>query len=161
MPICRKCSQVFPLRIKVEGKVRNLSNRKYCLNCSSFCSKNRRQLEKVGLREIRHCDSCERDYIYMRGKNHGRNICGSCRVNQRRFRQRAMAIEYKGGACSSCGYCRCFDALHFHHLDSSVKDFKISGNHSRSWESIKRELDKCILLCANCHAERHAGFIAG
>lgn len=160
MPICRKCSQAFPFQITVDGKRRNLCNRKYCLECSPFGSKNRRQLEKVGLHEVRHCEFCNRDFLYKRGKNHGGNICGSCRVNRRRFISRIKSIEYKGGACVCCGYNRCSDALHFHHIDPTSKDFQIGGNHCRSWESIRRELDKCVLLCANCHAEKHAELTA-
>jgi hypothetical protein len=71
-----------------------------------------------------------------------------------RQRTKIKAIEYKGGKCINCGYDRCVRALQFHHLDSTKKDFTISGV-SRSWDTIKIELDKCILICANCHAEEH------
>lgn len=67
-------------------------------------------------------------------------------------------IEYKGGKCQICGYNRCQEALEFHHLDPSQKDFTISGG-TRSFESLKPEVDKCILVCANCHREIHAGLI--
>ncbi len=69
-----------------------------------------------------------------------------------------MAIEQKGGRCYICGYGRCVEALEFHHLETEEKDFGISDRgYTRSWEKIKAELDKCILLCANCHREVHAG----
>lgn len=45
--------------------------------------------------------------------------------------------------------------MSFHHKTQSEKDFGISGKHCHSWERIKKELDKCILLCANCHMEEH------
>ena len=78
-------------------------------------------------------------------------------VHKRRKKIRQMAIEYKGGACKHCGYDRCIDALEFHHTNSSKKDFSISRKgHTRSWSRVKEELDKCILLCANCHREIHA-----
>ena len=67
-------------------------------------------------------------------------------------------IEYKGGKCQVCGYNRCQEALEFHHLDPSQKDFTISGG-TKSFESLKPEVDKCILVCANCHREIHAGMI--
>lgn len=67
-------------------------------------------------------------------------------------------IEYKGGKCQICGYNRCQEALEFHHLDPSQKDFTISGG-TKSFESLKPEVDKCILVCANCHREIHAGLI--
>lgn len=78
-------------------------------------------------------------------------------VKKRRKTIRLKAIEYKGGKCSLCGYSRCFDALEFHHLDPLKKDFAISQyGHSRSWERVKSELDKCVMVCANCHRELHA-----
>jgi hypothetical protein len=68
-----------------------------------------------------------------------------------------MAIEYKGGCCEICGYDRCIDALEFHHSNFSGKEFSISAKgYTRSWAKIKEELDKCSLLCANCHREVHA-----
>lgn len=68
------------------------------------------------------------------------------------------AIEYKGGKCIVCGYHKCPNALTFHHIDPSKKSFGISGG-TRSFEKLKSELDKCVLLCHNCHAELHAGLI--
>lgn len=67
-------------------------------------------------------------------------------------------IEYKGGKCQVCGYNRCLWALDFHHLDPASKSFNISGG-TKSFESLREELDKCILVCSNCHREIHAGFI--
>jgi hypothetical protein len=67
-----------------------------------------------------------------------------------------MSVEYKGGKCSSCGYNKCIAALEFHHLDPSKKDFSISSSgNTRSWNKVKEELDKCVLLCSNCHREVH------
>ena len=78
-------------------------------------------------------------------------------VRKRRRKVRLMAVEYKGGKCSRCGYSRCIEALEFHHLDSSQKDFGMSQDgYTRSWERVRQELDKCVLLCANCHRELHA-----
>ncbi len=61
-----------------------------------------------------------------------------------------MAIEYGGGECQICGYKKSIRALTFHHKKSGEKDFGLSE---------RVELDKCILLCANCHAEVHDGLI--
>jgi 5-methylcytosine-specific restriction endonuclease McrA len=68
------------------------------------------------------------------------------------------AIEYKGSKCLVCGYNKSVRALQFHHLDPIQKDFGISGN-TKSFEKLKPELDKCVLLCANCHAEVHDNLI--
>jgi hypothetical protein len=79
-------------------------------------------------------------------------------VAKRRKKLREMARIYKGGKCMICGYDRSLEALDFHHLDRSQKGFGISSKGlTKSWEKIKKELDKCILICANCHREVHAG----
>lgn len=76
-------------------------------------------------------------------------------VAKRRKMVRQKALEYKGGKCSRCGYDRCLDALEFHHIDGR-KDFGLSqGSLTRSWERVEKELQKCILICANCHREEH------
>lgn len=77
-----------------------------------------------------------------------------------RFRKnlKLKAVEYKGGGCMICGYNKSVAALHFHHLDPKEKDFHLGSNgNTRKWETVKIELDKCVCLCANCHAEVHAG----
>lgn len=73
-----------------------------------------------------------------------------------RTRTKDKAVAYKGGKCCRCGYDRCVRALDFHHVDPSKKDFAVS-RVSKSWAVIKAELDKCILLCSNCHREFHDG----
>lgn len=67
-------------------------------------------------------------------------------------------IQYKGGKCQICGYNKCISALEFHHLDPTQKDFTISGG-TKSFKTLKPEVDKCILVCSNCHREIHAGLI--
>jgi hypothetical protein len=64
------------------------------------------------------------------------------------------AVEYKGGQCQRCGYSRCMAALEFHHI-SGGKDFNPARLKSRHFDKIKPELDKCILVCGNCHREIH------
>ena len=82
------------------------------------------------------------------------------RVRNRRRKLKEMAIEYKGGCCQECGYDKAKTALEFHHLDPNKKDFGIAAKgHTRSWEKIKIELDKCIMVCSNCHREIHEGLI--
>ena len=66
------------------------------------------------------------------------------------------ALDYKGHQCHGCGYNKCDTALEFHHIDPSKKDFIISDTNLKlDWEIIKKELDKCELVCANCHREIH------
>jgi len=76
-------------------------------------------------------------------------------TQKNRWKTKLKAIEYKGGKCEVCGYNKCHDALEFHHLDPDEKDFGIGCGNTYSWERTKSELDKCIMLCANCHREEH------
>lgn len=77
-------------------------------------------------------------------------------VSKRRKKIKEMAIEYKGGKCCICGYDKCNSALDFHHTDETQKEFGLSVRGlTRSWERTRVELDKCILVCANCHREIH------
>lgn len=72
-----------------------------------------------------------------------------------------MLIERAGGRCQRCGYRRYNGALCFHHRDPSQKQFKLSSlTVQRKLEAVLKEADKCDLLCANCHAEVHAGIEA-
>jgi len=74
-------------------------------------------------------------------------------MNWRR-KAKLKLLEYKGGVCVRCGYDKCVDALEFHHTNSDGKDFTIAGK-SWSFERLKKEADKCILVCSNCHKEIH------
>ena len=73
------------------------------------------------------CAICGQEYEYIRGKGCSKNICGSCRQSYRRKLLKHKAVIYKGGKCQKCGYDKCEEALDFHHLDASEKDFQISG----------------------------------
>lgn len=85
--------------------------------------------------------------------------CSKCQVEavqKNREKIKEKAIEYKGGCCERCGYNKCNTALEFHHIDPLEKDFAIGdGGNTRGWERVRKEIDKCILVCANCHREIH------
>ena len=74
---------------------------------------------------------------------------------QRWIDRKIKAIEYLGGKCVSCGYDKYYGALHFHHKDPSTKSANWNKVRLWNWEKVEKELDKCDLLCANCHAEAH------
>lgn len=77
-------------------------------------------------------------------------------VDKRRKMIRTMSLEYKGSKCCICGYKKCVKALEFHHVHTEGKDFGISEKgYTRSWKKVRDELDKCVLVCANCHRELH------
>lgn len=68
--------------------------------------------------------------------------------------KKKLLVDYKGGKCEKCGYNKCIAALEFHHKDPSQKDFALSYN-SFSFDKMKKEVDKCMLVCSNCHKEIH------
>ena len=70
------------------------------------------------------------------------------------------AVDFLGGKCSKCGYNKCMAALDFHHKQKrenhhKENDISVMITALKHWEVIKKELKKCILLCANCHRELH------
>lgn len=95
-----------------------------------------------------------------KGKN-ARVRCKKCnveRVSDRRRKVKCILVEEAGGKCIICGYNKCVAALHFHHKDPSGKDFNLAlKGETRSIDSMREEASKCILVCANCHSEIHAG----
>ena len=87
------------------------------------------------------------------------------RQNRNRFTRRTKYKNILGGKCEICGYNKCLNALEFHHKDPSKKEFEISGaiwgkkQYSGKYyteNQIIEEVHKCMLLCANCHAEIHS-----
>jgi hypothetical protein len=66
-------------------------------------------------------------------------------------------VKSAGGRCTICGYDGNLAALVFHHTDSNEKDFKLDMRSlsNRKFGPVLKEISKCVLLCANCHAELH------
>jgi transposase-like protein len=91
----------------------------------------------------------------------GRYRCKRCRVaavSARRRRVKLALVQAAGGACRLCGYDRYAGALQFHHVDPSDKAFALADRGvARSLDRALAEARKCVLLCANCHAEIEAG----
>ena len=120
---------------------------------------------------MRTCPKCQEikddSRFYERSDRTGKSqsYCKDCNKENAIDRQRKfkiMCVEYKGGKCSLCGYDKCMGALDFHHIDPSKKDFAISEQRRTSQQKfsvVKNELDKCILVCSNCHSEIHAGLV--
>ena len=109
-------------------------------------------MKKIVIKECTLHGSTEfvmrRDNIYRCRK------CSSMAVIKRRRKVKEELAKYKGNKCETCGYDKCVGALEFHHMDVNVKDFTISSV-TRSLNILKKEVDKCILLCSNCHREIH------
>jgi transposase len=86
-------------------------------------------------------------------------LCRQERVTQWRRRVKRILVSEAGGECHLCGYKRCIAALQFHHMNPADKAFALSHNGvARNLGSARAEARKCVLLCANCHAEVEAGY---
>jgi Zn ribbon nucleic-acid-binding protein len=116
---------------------------------------------------MKFCKKCQKNKseseFYSRADRKGRvqSYCKAC-FNaysiQRWINKKLEAIEYLGGACCHCGYNDHYAPMQFHHTDPSTKDFTWDKLRLKSWSSIKAELSKCVLLCANCHSVVHSNF---
>lgn len=169
MKVCKLCGNEFPIKQIINGKEHNLQSRLYCLECSPFGKHNTKQLHssnKANIQQIaKICSKCklEKDLseFYNKRDNSGTSrYCKKCAIEQVFTRQRNFKIQcinYLGDKCEICDYSKCADALEFHHINPSEKEFCVSKAKCTTFsDKIKSELDKCQLLCANCHRETHS-----
>lgn len=101
------------------------------------------------------CSVCGKQVTRSKKTGNMGKLCNTCRQHYRQLKLKRKAIDYLGGKCIMCGYDKCTAVLEFHHRIPEDKSFTISTNLNKSWNSLKVELDKCDLLCANCHRELH------
>lgn len=122
-------------------------------------SRNDSDMQKSKISQATVCKLCNKEFVYKRSTKPVTKpvACNSCAVQKLRHVYKRRAIELLGGCCKHCGYNRSQSAMDFHHVDPSQKEVSISSNGiTRSWARIEKELQKCILLCSNCHREEHA-----
>ncbi len=117
------------------------------------------------MKECSTCKSMKPLTEYYKRSDTKSGIEGSCKtccnakVYEAREAFKVKCVEYMGGECQSCGYNRCISALEFHHKDPSQKDFEINKGRMTSFKNAQNELNKCVMLCSNCHKEAHAGIL--
>lgn len=121
--------------------------------------KTRRQANMLD-KTTKFCSKCNSNKpisdFYISSK--ASSYCKQCIKNVNKCNRNSvkeLSIQYKGGQCVICGYKKCHSALEFHHLNPEEKDIKFNGLKTSFTEKLKLELDKCILVCANCHREIH------
>ena len=114
------------------------------------------------------CSRCHTDkpldefYDNPKKRNGVQNYCKACfnaYTTARFIHRKVEAIEYLGGSCRHCGLALADSVpgvFEFHHLDPGTKKASFNEIRRWSWPRAKRELDKTILLCANCHRAEHA-----
>lgn len=108
------------------------------------------------------CNECgDTDPAHFRG--HRKSRCFKCHNSTAyavRREKRQRSIEYRGGMCVICGFDKYPCSLDFHHLDPNTKDDAYESIMSSGWERIRPEIEKCVLLCKNCHTALHCGLVA-
>jgi len=173
MKICKNCNKEFPTKIRIGEKNYGLYNRKFCLLCSPFKEHNTKDISKNIITEqngkmYKICSVCKqnlefnKENYYMRNRGDYQPQCKSCGNKKTVENQRNVklkSIEYMGGKCQFCGYSKCVNSLDFHHKDPLQKSFNISAGKCYNFDKLKLELDKCILVCRNCHGEIHGGLL--
>lgn len=148
MRTCLKCGLDFPIIQKIEGKKRNLSNRKFCLQCSPFGKHNTKKDPTIPTKT----HSRNKPYSQWSKEEKEESLE---KYYQRGVSRKKKLVEMKGGGCKACGYSKCLRALTFHHRDPATKSFCLTAREIAgfSWKSILAEAEKCDLLCYNCHME--------
>jgi hypothetical protein len=154
---CKHCGEEFPPSVVIDGKRHSLKTRVNCLTCAPFGD--RSNINTLKRKKPRKCMECKK----RKNPNQfwgTQSMCVACMKAYQRQKRRDIKkkyVEYLGGQCVRCGYNRCLAALDFHHRDPKEKEFTVSQYRRLSFEWVKIELDKCDLLCRNCHAEVHDG----
>ena len=129
------------------------------LYCSRPCQeKGRKNLRNNGGQE-HVCYFCDKEFTPIK-YGHNRLYCYDCIPLGGNQRARIIELFKKkqGGKCSICGYDKYLGALDFHHEEPNSKEFTISNMDFRM-DVIEAEVEKCVLLCSNCHREFHGGLI--
>jgi hypothetical protein len=159
---CAQCGSEFPSYVEIDGKMRHLWNRKRCLSCAPFGGSTRHAADRRPSEKKGRCLGCLRqlpDSAYY--KNSSGKLFPRCRrcmrvsVTERARALKEQAVAYKGGLCLKCGKMPHIAAMSFHHRNPTEKEFEIGARKGSSLDAIKVELDKCDLLCRNCHAIEH------
>ena len=150
MKKCLNCNGDIPAYKKINGKVQQLTSRSYCLSCSPFRARNTKRIHIKKIRPLtKHCLECGRKFKWKKN-----SVCSTCRSFKRRDQQRTKAIDLCGGKCFFCKN-NDYDVLTFHHRNPKTKKFNLCNNWQKNWNELKLEIQKCDLLCANCHMKFH------
>lgn len=116
--------------------------------------------------KLKTCNSCKIEYpatesFFNLNDKHTKkllHICRKCsglKSSKQRISDRIIAINKKGGKCERCGYSEYFGALEFHHIDPKIKEGTLSHLKYSTSSKALEELEKCTLLCCNCHKLTH------
>lgn len=158
--IAEKLSKKFDVASMCEDFSNGIIIAELCIKYGISRSTVKKHLRLNEIGRITHDENslCETHKVKFIRKANGCYHCKYCHTDKKQTRREKLkicSVEYLGGECKHCSYKKSLAALEFHHLDPSEKEFNLSKMGSKSWDAIKSELDKCVLLCANCHREEH------
>ena len=111
----------------------------------------RRKYQREWKRE--HYDYVKERARKLRNKNKAKYLQT---LNRRLRENKKKAVEYLGSKCNKCEQIFPPEVYDIHHRDPTQKLFGFSQIKGRRFDNVKSELDKCDLLCANCHRILHA-----
>jgi hypothetical protein len=133
---CGKCRSWLPLEDFSVDQNSKTGLGFWCKSCSSANTR-------------KHYKSWVKDQSWLDSKRQkGRDLASVAKQK---------AVDYMGNKCYDCELSYPDYIYDFHHLSGNTKIDNPSAILKRSWEEAKNELDKCVMLCANCHRERHYG----
>lgn len=134
---------------------------KKCTRCNidkDFSQYHKSSKRKDGLHS--NCKSCRKEIdrnSYLSSESR-RNSIRSRRNENKKYNSQLVNRYKKFCGCYFCDEVEPV-ALDFHHLNPKEKDLNVSLAVSYSTKSLKLEIRKCVVLCANCHRKVHAGIL--
>lgn len=155
---CTKCKAILPINCFYKEAKRKDGYYPHCRDCHNARLKKYKQAnaEKISKKSKEYRERTGYDKQYYQANLEKKIAYSNANGFRKRKAVKEVAVEYLGGKCSICGYDKCIAALDFHHVDPTQKDFNISQYYKKDFtDELKAELDKCILICANCHRELH------
>ena len=168
--ICEKCEKEFEKDWRKDKE----SIKTPCRFCSRKCSNSKKHTKETkskiaeSLRLVYNSKYCKLCNKKLNHKNKS-GVCLNCKAPAKtryesikifRKKRKNFLLDVKGSKCQICSYSFCKEALEFHHLDPTKKEFTISNTKAtRTLEEDLKEIEKCILVCNRCHREIHYGLI--
>lgn len=131
MKQCLKCKETKPLSLFFKRKAAKDGYHYYCKSCANIACK-----------QVRTADQWVVKWREIRKK--------------RRERLNEIKRQFVCLVCKESAV----ECLDFHHLDGTTREASVSNLVYSSLESILEEIDKCVVLCSNCHRKHHAGNLA-
>ena len=167
--LCKKCGNPIGSEVRIANKRVGLCGRSYCLDCSPYGNNNSYQLSKRQEeleKGTKMCNTCNLEkplgqFYPVKKLNTLTPYCKECsrkRVANKFRTIKQYAVTYLGGMCSACSLVDHPVVYDIHHIDPTEKEFNISTFGKFDKERLEKELDKCMLLCANCHRKEHAKY---